>query len=204
MSLQEAGIEICTVVKLYESLLSYFQAIQNNFDDYETQAKELVSSDYIQSSCRKRTRNIMFDEGATPEVEMNPLDTFGTQTFYVIVDKLIIEMGKRKEAYARVNEKFSFLRDRKLTEVEIKAKAINLVQSYPSDLEGDFVDEFLLFSQIYHETTVCEMLQSQIRDKLINSFPNVNVSMRIYLAILRTSCEGERSFSKLKVVKNSI
>ena len=88
-SLQEAGIGICTVVKLYESLLSYFQAIRNNFDDYETQAKELVSSDYIQSSCRKRTRKIMFDEGATPEVEMNPRDTFRTQTFYVIVDKLL-------------------------------------------------------------------------------------------------------------------
>ena len=48
------------------------------------------------------------------------------------------------------------------------------------------------------------MLQSQIRDRLISSFPNVNVAMRIYLAILGTSCEGERSFSKLKVVKNCL
>lgn len=132
-------------MKLYESLLSYFQTIRNNFDCYETEAKELVSSDYIQFSCRKRTRKIMFDEGAILEVEVNPRDTFRTQTFYVIVNKLIIEMGKRKEAYARVDEKFSFLTDSKLTEVEIKAKAINLVQSYASDLEVDFVDEFSFF-----------------------------------------------------------
>ena len=46
-SLQKAGIEICTVVKLYESLMSYFHAIRNNSDDYESQAKELVSSNYI-------------------------------------------------------------------------------------------------------------------------------------------------------------
>ena len=112
-------------------------------------------------------------------------------------------MGKRKEAYARGDEKFSFLTYRKLTEVEIKAKAINLVQSYPSDLEVDFIDEFLIFFQLYNETTgICEMLQSLIRDKLISSFPNVNIAM-IYLAILGTSC-GERSFSKLKVVKNCL
>ena len=92
----------------------------------------------------------MFDEGVTTEIEMNPRDTFRTQTFYVIVNKLIIKMGKRKKAYASV-QKISFLTDRKLTEVEIKAKAINLVQSYPSDLEVDFVDEFLLFFQLYHE-----------------------------------------------------
>ena len=48
------------------------------------------------------------------------------------------------------------------------------------------------------------MLQSQTRDKLISSFPNVNVAMRIYLAILGTSCEVGRSFSKLKVVKNCL
>ena len=69
-----------------------------------------MSSDYIQSSCRKRTCKIMFDEGATPEVEMNPRDTFRTQTSYVIVDKLIIEVGKRKEAYARVQGVSKLLR----------------------------------------------------------------------------------------------
>ena len=44
----------------------------------------------------------MYDDGAAPEVEMNPRDKSRTHTFEAIVYKLIIEMRKRKEAYARV------------------------------------------------------------------------------------------------------
>ena len=50
--------------------------------------------------------------------------------------------------------------------------------------------------------SVAEMIRSQIADKLVSSFPNVNIAFRIYLSIFGTSCEGERSFSKLKIIKN--
>ena len=48
------------------------------------------------------------------------------------------------------------------------------------------------------------MLQQLINTKLVNSFPNVSVAIRIYLSTLGTSCEGERSFSVLKRVKNHL
>ena len=38
-ALQQAGIEICTVVKLYDSLFSYFTQIQDQFDDFERKTK---------------------------------------------------------------------------------------------------------------------------------------------------------------------
>ncbi|CAI6344442.1 unnamed protein product [Macrosiphum euphorbiae] len=37
---------------------------------------------------------------------------------------------------------------------------------------------------------------------MVTSFPNVNIAFRIYLSIFGTSCEGERSFSIQKRVKN--
>lgn len=64
-------------------------------------------------------------------------------------------------------------------------------------------DEFLLFSRMFADNkSVAEMIRSQIADKLVSSFPNVNIAFRIYLSIFGTSCEGERSFSKLKIIKN--
>ena len=36
----------------------------------------------------------------------------------------------------------------------------------------------------------------------MTSFPNVNIAFRIYLSIFGTSSEGERSSSKLKLIKN--
>lgn len=46
--------------------------------------------------------------------------------------------------------------------------------------------------------------EMQITDKLVNAFPNVIIALRIYLAIFGTTCEGERSFSVLKRVKNCL
>jgi hypothetical protein len=45
------------------------------------------------------------------------------------------------------------------------------------------------------------MIRAQIDDKLITSFPNVYIAFRIYLSIFGTSA-GERSFSKMKWIKN--
>lgn len=46
------------------------------------------------------------------------------------------------------------------------------------------------------------MLQMLISKKLVNTFPNVHIALRIYLSILGTSSAGERTFSILKRVKN--
>jgi hypothetical protein len=44
------------------------------------------------------------------------------------------------------------------------------------------------------------MIRAQIDDKLITSSPSVNIAFRIYLSI--SSAEGERSFSKMKLITN--
>ena len=50
------------------------------------------------------------------------------------------EVGKRRTAYATLNDKFSFLAD--------NDRVAMLVQSYSTDLEEDFEDGFLLFRNV--------------------------------------------------------
>ena len=139
---------------------------------------------------------------------MTSRDKFKFQTFYIIVDKLVTETEKRRSVYSDFNEKFSFLTDLKLNIIDKAKKAENLVDAYPSDLEAAFVDEFVLFSQLgYIEVenssiSVTNILQHLIADNLVNSFPKVNIAFRLYLSISGTSCEGERTFSVLKRIKN--
>ena len=87
--------------------------------------------------------------------------------------------------------------------IVFKSKA--LVEIYSSDLDEAFIDEFLLFSRVFVDSkckSVAEMIRVQIDDKRVTSFPNVHITFRIYLSIFRINCEGERSFSKLKIIKN--
>jgi len=208
-SLQTPGIEICTVVNLYNSLISCFKNMRSaeNFDLFEEKAKKRVSglSDYSEIESRKRKHKVSINDGNAINAvdQMSARDKFKTQTFYVIIDKLIVEMEKRKKAYLKLDGRFNFLTDESLKDEEIKIKANNLVEAYKSDLESSFVNEFLIFKS-FRETgmSVNDMLIKQINTKMVTSFPNVNIAFRIYLSIFGTSCEGERSFSILKRVKN--
>jgi len=169
-------------------------------------AKNLTKSDYKECTQRKRTRKRFDDESmdnTDPSLNLSPSNKFRNQTFYVIIDRITAEMEKRQAAYATLYERFNFLVDRSLSSDETVSKAKALVEIYPSDLEEAFIDEFLLFSQMSTDRkSVTEMIRAQIDDKLVTSFPNVNIAFRIYLSIFGTSSEGERSFSKLKLIKN--
>ena len=35
-------------------------------------------------------------------------------------------------------------------------------------------------------------------------FPNIEIALRIYLSLMVSNCSGERSFSKLKCIKNEL
>jgi len=169
--------------------------------------KSHVSADYCESYARKRVRKSMPNDGSAAEVEMTASDRFRTQVYYVILDKLRAEMERRRSAYDAVCRKFSFLTDRNLNNSEVRASATNLVVAYQKDLQKEFVDEFSVFSELCgteKSESVTTMLQYMIERKLTNCFPNVNIALRIYLSILGTSCESERSFSVLKRVKNCL
>jgi hypothetical protein len=51
--------------------------------------------------------------------------------------------------------------------------------------------------------TLFETLYSRIKsNSLESSFPNIEIALRIFLSMMVTNCKGERSFSKLKRIKN--
>ena len=113
---------------------------------------------------------IFFDEDSIDFIDftadtvsnMCASDRFRTQTIYPIIDKLIKEMGRRREAYSMLDDRFGFLVDKSMSRSELISKARSLLDTYSSDLEEYFIDEFLLFSNMYPERqTVNKMLKLQ-------------------------------------------
>ena len=102
-------------------------------------------------------------------------------------------------------ERFIFLNDPSLTDAIVKEKAENLVLYYKSDLENEFIEEFIIFRHlnlVKPKSSISTILQTMISNKLDKSFLNVCIALRIYLSVFGSSCEAERSFSVLKRVKN--
>ena len=84
--------------------------------------------------------------------------------------------------------------------------------AYPEDLEDDFSEELIQFSALLKtdlgadmdkkKNTEVQMYKLIKENGLESAYPNVNIVLRIYLSLMVTNCSGERSFSKLKRVKN--
>jgi len=83
--LQESGIELCTTIKLYDTLINHFHDTRNKFKIFEGMAKNLTQSDYKECTQRKRFDDEVVDNTG-PNLNMSASDKFRTQTFYVIID----------------------------------------------------------------------------------------------------------------------
>ena len=51
----------------------------------------------------------MFDETTSEETAFSARDKFRSQTYYIIIDCLLMELNKRQSAYKNIHELFGFL-----------------------------------------------------------------------------------------------
>ena len=96
---------------------------------------------------------------------------------------------------------------------QIEDKAKNLVSVYPEDLEDTLVAELIQFVAFMctqnpasanesAELTMYKLLSSL--NLYSQTFPNVEIALRIYLCMMVSNASGKRSFSKLGIVKGEL
>jgi hypothetical protein len=106
-----------------------------------------------------------------------------------------------------------------LANEEIRNKAERLLKKYQADLDDAFPEEYVHLASflkgnknLLQESVTSEMSDSESEASRLlqllktcnvdSIFPNVEITLRIFLSMAVTNCSGERSFSALKRVKN--
>lgn len=125
------------------------------------------------------------------------------------MDRLLAELDRRFKSYNDLNVSFGFLNKISTLSAEhLREKAAGLQRRYHhTDLENEFCKEIIQFKDfICHDepSSARELLMTIRKRKLQTIFPNVDVALRLYLTLPVTNASGERSFSKLKLVKNRL
>ena len=125
-------------------------------------------------------------------------------------------LSKRQAAYEKLNSVFGFLHRLQLSiRDKIVKNSLNLVKMYPKDLELSLSEELLQFivflksrisSNIRNTDVPVELQHYRLlsENSLDVYFHNLEIALRIYLSMIVTNCSAERSFSKLKRIKNKL
>ena len=149
--------------------------------------------------------------------EMNSKDEmpagaiFRKSVFYAIIDNVIRELTHRFQAARSICTDFSFLwLYKSLSADEITKMATTFATKYLLDVSQEVVEEVIYLKTIHCANIGKEQLKpldllNQITNmKLDQIFPNTCVALRILLTIPASVASAERSFSKLKLIKNHL
>jgi hypothetical protein len=216
--LQSATIELTPAIGLLKSLNGFLDECRDKFDFYQQQACDRCGNSTYKSERRRvpKRKKRVGDGTATDATEgMTGQQKFKVNTFYVIIDQLRSALQKRIEAYSVVLQRFGVLTEfGSMSDEDIDAAITRLVGVYSKDLSSDFPSEFRQFICWYKEqgNADCDGVAStgsaQNMFRLLHTtgvypaFPNTEVALRIYLALMATNCSGERSFSQLIRIKD--
>lgn len=211
-SLQNSEVTISTTSNLYSYLAQLVQTFRDNFDNIESAAKEkLPDVDYKSATTRRRKRKKQVNDGNAIDADetLSPRDKFRIQSFYPMVDALSTNLEKRSKVYSEISEIFSCFPVLNVSLSDIQKGIDSLKEKYSEDVQEDFaheLDHFHLYVKKHHSekrNISHEMLYEIIVcDKIDVAFPNVEAILRLFLSLMVTNCTGERSFSKLRRIKN--
>ncbi|KAL4105050.1 hypothetical protein QTP88_020340 [Uroleucon formosanum] len=110
-------------------------------------------------------------------------------------------------AYEAVRSRFGFLNHIEKMDVEnLHASAEALVKVYEDDLEPSLLSLIDAYKKDYGKDRSPELFYYQIlKDQNFRAtFPNIEIALRMYLVLMVSNCTGERSFSKMKIIKNRL
>lgn len=122
--------------------------------------------------------------------------------------------------YKEIADKFSFLSDvpnndtSSSNETERYSQCCQkLIDASPEDFKTNFSTELQQFhSYVRRKFSATKIVKTNfshgelykiiVEDNIACAFPNVDIGLRIFLTLMVTNCTAERSFSRLKHIKN--
>ncbi|XP_042209606.1 zinc finger MYM-type protein 1-like [Homarus americanus] len=203
-ALQDPKLDLNTAVAMLKSLECFVREKRDCFHVYEKKGREMSETgDYSQT--RKRQRNVRLnplDYGRSEEAALSQSEKFRVQNFLPVIDQFLSSLDQRLKAYEETCSLFGFLS--KLESMncdEIEAAAAKLVAQYKNDLDqtlGVELVQFTAFFTLFLEDEDDEkgrahyLYKLLIDKKVVDTFPNVEIILLLYLVLMVTNCSGER------------
>lgn len=221
--MQAKDMQFDIALKCVENTTEFLKTYkETGFELAQTAAKELaaeleMNSDEIAfpapQSMRRRKIRRQFEYECQDEPISDPKEKYRIEFFNVLLDQAIMSMNARFEQMKEHFHFFGFLHDFKtiatMSQKDLMKHCTDLgtilTDASSSDIDPvDFCNELGVFCTLVPSgnASARHALEFINQNNLNDTFPNVAIALRIALTNPITVASGERSFSKLKLIKN--
>jgi hypothetical protein len=212
-ALQSPKTDLASAKMLLEKTSTQLTQMRQQFDKIRGNSEELAKKWGVTatfSQRRSRQKKKFPDELAEDVRFLTSEEHFRVSVFLTIVDRAIGQVHWRFQSTKDVFDRFEFLFPKSLmemTDAQLIRKAECFVQLYGEDLNADFLSQIVCYRETLSDKlrlldTAGEALDLLLTHNLQTSFPDVVTGYMLLLTFPTTVATAERSFSKLKIIKN--
>ncbi|KAL4152652.1 hypothetical protein QTP88_000485 [Uroleucon formosanum] len=219
--LQSISLDVSETVKQLDST-KYFlmryrsdEGFENTLKSAKLLANELGIEDSFPSIDQSRTKRTktQFNYESCDDPIIDSKQRFKVEFFNAILDRAIQLINERFLQLSEHANLFSFLYDiskiKNSDELITYCKDLQLALASDNSLTSDInavelYDEITVLQRRFNDTETNPriVLEYICENQFVELFPNTYVSLRILLTLPVTAATGERSFSKLNIIKN--
>jgi hypothetical protein len=217
---QRADMDLGSAINHFDKFLSWLAEYRNNglvsaMVSGNEIAEELnISKEF--KKIRHRKKKSSFSYEGEDNISSNAENLFRTDFFYILIDKItestelrFIELKKYEERFGYLH-RLNSLKDKSDREILSFCKQLQETLTFKtettsnSDIDGEeLYEELKMYCRtIPADLKISESVKLLIEKNLIDVYPNTYVALRIVLTIPVAVASAERSFSKLKLIKN--
>lgn len=216
-TLQDPELDLITGTNLLESLIVFMKKEREEFISYEEEADEMIAKlkdrglEVKEKDVRARKPKYADGSVGSLETQLHGREKIKVDIFFVIFDKLVAELTKRLGAYKDVEKYFRFVWEALSSDTVHEASFKKFIEFYaPFFDDSCFLPEIKQFYKFIklagHELKTSQGVFKAFSDnpEWRSNFPNVQIAYQLFLILPVTSCEAERAFSKLTIIKNKL
>lgn len=218
--LQSPKFDIKSSLDALNNLKNYFMTKRSDedFQNFLIESREIATKASIEEAFpslptqRIRRKKRHFEYEGADEPIASPELSFKVNFYFKILDAAITAIEERFQLLQQHTDIFNVIyaitKIGNDDELKINCEKINQALTDTSSSESDIsatdlYEEIKAIEPFFTtEKNPSDILEYIYENNLLSTFPNLTIIVRIFLTLPVTVATGERSFSKLKIIKN--
>ncbi|XP_060846259.1 zinc finger MYM-type protein 1-like [Rhopalosiphum padi] len=211
--LQSSNIHLHSACNYLKEATSSITNLRDKYEEFVNSSNILCNQwgIPIQSIVRRRIYSKRFFDDVDGDRRLDiTSENFKVLVFLPIIDTAIVQLRERFNSLYEVTNRFDFLLPQNILmfcEKDIMKAAYDFQLFYKDDISTDIIRQILCLKSMFNDTlkTKCDikdLLQCILDNDVASTYNDILSACIIFITLPVTVAAAERSFSKLKIIKN--